>query len=79
VLITGQGPPRAAFLLYFGQRVVGGGSVSVSGSFSIPLVVGHERPGSYPVVVRVRGSEQVLRELTCEVPAAARPTPIGNI
>jgi hypothetical protein len=74
VLITGQGPPRAAFLLYFGQRVVGGGSVSVTGSFSIPLVVGHERPGSYPVTVRVRGSEQVLRELTCEVPAAAPPS-----
>ena len=79
VLITGQGPPRAAFLLYFGQRVVGGGSVSLTGSFSIPLVVGHERPGSYSVVVRVRGSEQVLRELTCEVPPAASPTPIRNV
>ena len=78
VLITGQGPPRAAFLLYFGQRVVGGGSVSLNGSFSIPLVVGRERPGSYPVIVRVRGSEQVLRELTCEVPPAAAPTPIEN-
>ena len=76
VLIIGEGPPRAAFLLYFGQRVVGGGSVSLTGSFSIPLVVGHERPGSYPVTVRVRGSEQVLRELTCEVPPAASPTPI---
>jgi hypothetical protein len=76
VLITGQGPPRAAFLLYFGQRVVGGGSVSITGSFSIPLVVGRERPGTYPVMVRVRGSEQVLRELTCEVPPAASPTPI---
>jgi hypothetical protein len=78
VLITGQGPPRAAFLLYFGQRVVGGGSVSLNGGFSIPLVVGRERPGTYPVIVRVRGSEQVLRELTCEVPPAAPPTPIEN-
>jgi hypothetical protein len=76
VLITGEGPPRAAFLLYFDQRAVGGGSVSLSGSFSIPLVVGRERPGSYPVTVRVRGSEQVLRELTCEVPPSAPPTPI---
>jgi hypothetical protein len=76
ILITGQGPPRAPFLLHFGQRVVGGGSVSSSGSFSIPLVVGRERPGTYPVIVRVRGSEQVLRELTCEVPPAAPPTPI---
>jgi hypothetical protein len=78
VLITGQGPPRAAFLLYFGQRVVGGGSVSLNGGFSIPLVVGRERPGSYPVIVRVRGSEQVLRELTCDVPPAAPPTPMEN-
>jgi hypothetical protein len=75
VLITGEGPPRAAFLLYFGLRVVSGGSVSLTGSFSIPLVVGHERPGSYPVTVRVRGSEQVLRELTCEVPATQPSTP----
>jgi hypothetical protein len=75
ILITGQGPPRAPFLLHFGQRVVGGGSVSVTGSFSIPLVVGRERPGSYPVIVQVRGSEQVLRELTCEVPPLASPTP----
>jgi hypothetical protein len=77
-LITGQGPPRAAFLLYFGQRVVGGGSVSVTGSFSIPLVVGRERPGSYPVMVQVRGTEQILRELTCEVPPAAPPTPSAS-
>jgi hypothetical protein len=76
VLITGRGPPRAPFLLHFGQRVVGGGSVSLSGSFSIPLIVGRERPGSYPVMVQVRGSEQVLRELTCVVPPAVPPTPI---
>jgi hypothetical protein len=78
VLITGEGPPRAALLLYFGQRVVGGGSVPLSGSFSLPLVVGRERPGSYPVAVRVRGSEQVLRELTCVVPPTAPPTPIQS-
>ena len=76
IVITGQGPPRAPFLLHFGQRVVGGGSVSVTGSFSIPLVIGRERPGTYPVIVQVRGSEQVLRELTCEVPPAAPPTPV---
>jgi hypothetical protein len=76
VEITGQGPPRAAFLLYFGQRVVSGGSISVDGHFSIKLVVGHERPGAYPVTVRIRGTRAVLRELTCEVPAPPSPTPI---
>ncbi|MFL5801654.1 MAG: hypothetical protein ACJ8CR_07910 [Roseiflexaceae bacterium] len=76
VEIAGQGPPRAAFLLYFGQRVVSGGSVSVDGHFSIKLVVGHERPGAYLVTVRIRGTRVVLRELTCEVPAPPSPTPI---
>jgi hypothetical protein len=76
VEIAGQGPPRAAFLLYFGQRVVSGGSVSVNGQFSISLVVGYERPGAYTVTVRIRGTREVLRELTCEVPASPSPTPI---
>jgi len=74
ITIAGQGPPRAALLLYFDQRVVGGGSVNLSGSFALPLVVGKERPGIYPVQVRVRGTTQVLRELTCEVPPAPTPT-----
>jgi hypothetical protein len=76
ITITGSGPPRAAFLLSFNQRVVSGGSVGPSGHFSIPLVVGQERPGRYPVVVRVRGATQVLRELMCEVPAISAPTPV---
>jgi len=75
-LITGQGPPRAALLLSFEQRVVGGGSVETSGLFAIPLVVGKERPGNYRVEVRIRGTTQVLRELTCTVPAAPAPTPV---
>jgi hypothetical protein len=37
-------------------------------------VVGHERPGRYDVAVRVRGSNKVLRQLTCMVPALS-PTP----
>jgi hypothetical protein len=69
ITITGYGPPRAAILLYFDQRIVGGGSIAPSGSFSIPMVVGKERPGTYIVTVRVRGSTEVLRELTCTVPA----------
>jgi hypothetical protein len=74
MLISGEGPPRAAFLLYFGQRAVSGGSVSPDGRFAIPLVVGHERPGVYQVSVRVRGTEEVLRQLTCAVPIPPAPT-----
>jgi len=78
IVITGDGPPRAALLLFFGQRAVGGGSVSPAGHYAIPLVVGRERPGTYTVTVRVRGTTQVLREFTCAVPATSPPPPPGR-
>jgi hypothetical protein len=78
ITITGDGPPHAAYLLYFGQRVVSGGSVSSAGRFSVSLVVGRERAGIYSVTVRVRGSPQVLRELTCAVPDVT-PTPLPPV
>jgi hypothetical protein len=62
-------------LLFFGQRAVGGGSVSPAGHYAIPLIVGRERPGTYTVTVRVRGTTQVLREFTCAVPATPPPPP----
>ncbi len=68
IVITGDGPPHAAFLLYFGQRVVSGGSVSSSGHFATTLVVGRERAGVYSVTVRVRGTMHVLLETSCAVP-----------
>jgi hypothetical protein len=73
--ISGAGPPRAPILLYFGRRIVGGGSVGPDGTFSLPLQVGAERGGDYPVAVRVRGSGQVLTEFMCAVPAVT-PTPL---
>jgi hypothetical protein len=75
IVISGSGPPRAPFLLYFDQRAVSGGSIEPDGHFLITLVVGNERAGIYPVVVRVRGSSQVLRQLTCTVPPTT-PTPL---
>jgi len=75
VVITGDGPPRAAFLLYFGQRPVSGGSVDPYGRFEATLIVGSERAGVYPVTVRQRGTPHVLREVTCSVPAVT-PTPL---
>jgi hypothetical protein len=56
--------------------VVGGGSVSPSGSFSLPLLVGKERPGVYVVTVRIRGTMEVLRELSCAVPASPPATAV---
>jgi hypothetical protein len=68
LVISGDGPARAAFLLYFGQRVVTGGSVSPTGRFATTLIVGRERAGVYPISVRVRGTAQVLLETSCVVP-----------
>lgn len=73
--INGESPPRAALLLYFGQRVVGGASADPNGRFVIPLIVGRERAGEYVVTVRVRGTRQLVRELTCIVPQVS-PTPL---
>jgi hypothetical protein len=79
ITLTGNGPGRAAFLLYFGSRPVGGGSVNAAGQFKTTLVVGRERAGDYPVMVRVRGTPDVLLSFTCTVPtatSAAVTTPI---
>lgn len=73
--ITGAGPPRAPLLMYFGDRPVGGGSVAPNGAFALQLTVGQERPGEYKVTVRVRGTSQALRQVTCSVPFLA-PTPL---
>lgn len=74
VEIRGKAPPRAALLIYFGQRAVGGGSARADGSFTLTLNVGEERSGSYPVQVLVRGSWEQVATLTCVVPYLS-PTP----
>jgi hypothetical protein len=79
ITLTGTGPARRAFLLSFGSRAVSGGSVNAAGRFRITLVVGRERAGDYPVMVRLRGVSDVLLTFTCTVPAvtsATVPTPI---
>jgi serine/threonine protein kinase len=75
--IVGRGPPKAPFLLYFGKRVVSGGTVGEDGSFEIELRVGDERPGLYPVTVRLRETNQTLRQFNCLVPTPL-PTPLPN-
>jgi hypothetical protein len=76
--IAGNGPPRAAYLLYFGDRPVGGGSIEADGTFLAKLILGLERAGDYSVTVRVRGTTQVLRELSCAVPEVT-PTPLPQV
>lgn len=70
--------PAAHAACHFGQRAVGGGSASPNGDFALQPIVGQERAGDYQVTVRVRGTSQVLRELTCSVPATPVPTPLGR-
>jgi|GEM_PF-1005867 hypothetical protein len=76
VEITGTGPALAAFLLYFGERAVSGGTVDADGNFAIKLIVGRERPGPHVVSVRLRGDGTLLRELICDVPYPPTPTPM---
>jgi len=60
IVITGAGPPRESFLLYFGRRAVSGGSVAPNGVYRIEMLIGPERPGEYPVSVRLRLSDRPL-------------------
>lgn len=60
IVITGTGPPRESFLLYFGRRAVSGGSIAANGTYRIEMLVGRERPGDYPVSVRLRLSDRPL-------------------
>jgi hypothetical protein len=76
LLIRGEGPAFAPFLLYFDNRAVSGGSVGADGLFEISLIVGRERPGSYEVSVRLRENGEVLQQFECSVPPTPTPTPI---
>lgn len=68
IIINGVAAPYAPLLLSFGPRIVSGGSARASGDFAIPLIMGMERAGEYQVTVRVRGTNQIVRSLTCRVP-----------
>jgi hypothetical protein len=68
LVVAGDGPARAAFLVYFGQRVVSGGSVTSNGRFATTLIIGRERAGVYSITVRVRGTAKLLLETSCVVP-----------
>jgi hypothetical protein len=75
ITISGVAPPHAPLLIYFGSRIVGGGSARASGDFALPLIPGMERAGTYEVTVRIRGTGQIVRSVTCTVPPTT-PTPV---
>jgi hypothetical protein len=71
--IEGVGPPRTALLLLFDGEAVGGALSGPDGAYRIPLVVGDERPGAYPLEVVRRDSRALVAALTCVVPAPNSP------
>jgi hypothetical protein len=78
IVLTGIGPPRESFLLYFGRRAVSGGSVAPNGVYQIDMLIGPERPGEYPVSVRLRLSDRPLPIRTYQY-GAERLVNLGSI
>lgn len=74
VEVRGRAEPSAALLAYFNDRPVGGALARPDGSYLILLSIGAERPGIYPVDIRLRDSRALVRALACEVPGVT-PTP----
>ncbi len=66
VFLEGPAPPSEALLVTLGERAVGGGVADRNGFYRIPLRA-NERPGVYPVEVRLRGSRAVVARFTCFV------------
>jgi len=54
------GPAGAAFLIYFRERQVGGGSLDRNGAFRTEIEVLRERGGDYPITVRLRDTNQLV-------------------
>ena len=75
VFLEGSAPPREPLLVYLGGRAVGGGLADANGTYRLPLRA-QERPGSYPVEVRLRSSRAVIERFTCfvNVPIGSGPT-----
>lgn len=71
--IEGVGPPRTPLLLLFDGAAIGGGTTGADGAYRIPLVVGDERPGVYPVDVVRRDNRAVIDSATCVVPSPNAP------
>ncbi len=69
VFVSGKAPPKAALLLLFDERPVGGGTAREDGSFALPLKVGQEKPGVHDISVRIRGPMRAVLQKQCMVPS----------
>ncbi|NTW01052.1 MAG: lamin tail domain-containing protein [Oscillochloris sp.] len=78
ILTGSDAPPNASLIAYLSQRPVGGGSSRQDGSWRIPLDV-NERPGTYSVQVKVRGTRTLVGSFTCyvDIPLDLSATPDG--
>lgn len=74
VFIEGRTAPHEAVLLYLRGRPVGGGLADGAGRFRMPLRP-QERPGVYPVEVRLRANQALVATYTCYVDVAFDAAP----
>lgn len=70
ITLTGSAKPYSALLAYFNSRPVGGSFTRRDGSYSVVLRIGSERPGLYPVEIRMRDGSALVAQRVCQVPAA---------
>jgi hypothetical protein len=78
--IEGYGPPRTAFLAYFGERAVGGGITDGQGRYRVELGDVIEAPGEYRISVRSRDRNEpiFIERLIYRRPGAAETIAAGN-
>jgi len=67
-VISGITNPSTMLEVRFALRVIGGGMSDLSGSYSIPLYMGHEARGRHPVNVVKRYSGRVIQQVFCDIP-----------
>ena len=73
IFLEGHAPAGEALLAYLRGRPVGGGVADSSGYYRLPLRA-HERPGVYPVDVRLRANRVIVGSFTCFV-----DRPVGEV
>ena len=73
IFLEGHAPVGEAVLAYLRGRPVGGGVADSSGHYRLPLRT-QERPGVYPVEVRLRANRVIVGSFTCFV-----DRPVGEV
>lgn len=73
VFLEGQATPHETLLIFLSGRPVGGGLADADGRFRLPLRP-QERPGIYPVEVRLRSNRALVASYTCFIDIALDTT-----